>query len=73
MPGFDKTGPRGQGARTGRKMGRCETGNETLIDELTDLRGRGLRRGRGRGFRSGNEMNIPGMGRGLGRRRGNRS
>lgn len=23
MPGFDKTGPNGQGAMTGRRMGRC--------------------------------------------------
>lgn len=23
MPGFDKTGPEGEGAMTGRRMGRC--------------------------------------------------
>jgi hypothetical protein len=27
MPGFDRTGPRGQGALTGRGQGYCETGN----------------------------------------------
>ena len=29
MPGSDKTGPTGQGARTGRKMGRCNRDDET--------------------------------------------
>lgn len=23
MPGFDRTGPQGQGSRTGRQMGKC--------------------------------------------------
>jgi hypothetical protein len=73
MPGLDKTGPMGQGAQTGRKMGKCKTGNETQIDDLTDFPGRGLRQGRGKGFRVGNGINTPGMGRGPGRRRGNRT
>ncbi len=73
MPGLDKTGPMGQGAQTGRKMGKCKTGNETLVDELTDSPVRGLRLGRGKGFKAGNGINTPGMGRGLGRRRGNRT
>jgi hypothetical protein len=37
MPGFDKTGPQGQGPMTGRGMGRCRKG-----------RGMGMRMGFGR-------------------------
>ena len=36
MPGFDGTGPRGQGPRSGRGLGDCQTEN------------RGSRRGQGR-------------------------
>jgi hypothetical protein len=28
MPGLDKTGPLGQGSKTGRKMGNCNPGEE---------------------------------------------
>ena len=47
MPGFDRTGPLGQGAQTGRKMGKCRIENETTDETLY---GRGLGRVRGRGF-----------------------
>lgn len=40
MPGFDRTGPRGEGPMTGRGLGPCG-------------RGRGFRRGFGRGFGRG--------------------
>lgn len=40
MPGFDSTGPRGEGPMTGRGLGPCG-------------RGRGFRRGFGRGFGRG--------------------
>jgi len=44
MPGFDGTGPLGQGAMTGRGMGRCNPAwNAGAI-------GRGLGRGMGRGM-----------------------
>lgn len=65
MPGFNQTGPMGQGPMTGRKMGRCtnyganrkeqtndETINNVTSEEITTRRfgfGRG-RFGRGRGF-----------------------
>lgn len=38
MPGLDRTGPMGQGSKTGRRMGNCRTENES----------EGLGRGRGR-------------------------
>lgn len=28
MPGLDRTGPRGQGSRTGRQMGKCNPENK---------------------------------------------
>ena len=46
MPNKDKTGPTGQGPRTGRQMGNCE-GAKPL-----DERGRGQGQGNGRGFRN---------------------
>ncbi len=64
MPGFDKTGPEGEGAMTGRRMGRC-TGygarvhkslpTENPEDSPENYGGRGFGlsrggRGRGRGF-----------------------
>jgi len=39
MPGFDGTGPEGQGTMTGRGLGPCSYGMQ-----------RGFRRGMGRGF-----------------------
>lgn len=45
MPGFDRTGPMGAGARTGRGMGNCAD------DEHPDVAPRGLGFGRGRGWR----------------------
>ncbi len=67
MPGLDSTGPMGQGARTGRKLGNC-SGNTSeqdrpqgrgfgfgfrarFIDEDQTGFGRGMRGGRGRGRR----------------------
>jgi hypothetical protein len=47
MPGFNKTGPLGQGSQTGRRMGPCaENENKSLGFGL----GRGRRRGAGGGF-----------------------
>ncbi len=49
MPNTDRTGPRGEGAMTGRGMGNC-SGNNTVN---TRGFGRGFGRGQGRGgFRS---------------------
>ena len=64
MPGLDKTGPMGQGARSGRGQGSCQENGESLqMNPATGLglgRGRGGNRGAGRG-RSGNR----GLGGGL--------
>jgi len=68
MPGFDKTGPMGLGAQTGKKMGRCKTGNETS-DEISF--GRGMRRGFNRRLWIENEKNSDELsGRFFRRRRG---
>ena len=65
MPGFDRTGPEGQGPQSGRKMGKCnpdnqETTAKTDSEEIfTDSRrrpGRGRGRGLGRGRGNGNGM-----------------
>lgn len=72
MPGFNQTGPMGQGSMTGRKMGKCtnfgakvkeQTSNDAQdnTQNIAQTFGRGM----GRGFGGGR-----GMGRGRGR--GNR-
>jgi len=78
MPGFDKTGPMGQGPMTGRKMGKCTNygaGKKSQIknpnenpfdneDNNSENMNFGFGRGRGgRGFGFGR-----GKGRGFGRR-----
>ncbi|MBW6442369.1 DUF5320 domain-containing protein [Patescibacteria group bacterium] len=45
MPGYDGTGPNGQGPLTGRGLGSCEN------DQIAEGYGRGFARGRGYGFR----------------------
>lgn len=64
MPGFDQTGPAGQGAMTGRRMGRCthygarlsneapRQGDQAVPEEPLSpemYSGRGFGRGRGYG------------------------
>jgi hypothetical protein len=66
MPRFDQTGPMGQGAMTGRRMGRCmqQDTNRNVADSsasdsnfsATNFRGRGMGMGRG--------MTVGGRGRG---------
>jgi hypothetical protein len=84
MPGFDRTGPEGQGPRTGRQMGRCAprekkkennnnvnaNGPDAGATESEDFVGRGFRwfGGRGPGRSSGHGTGR-GMGRGAGRHR----
>jgi hypothetical protein len=66
MPGLDRTGPEGQGSRTGRQMGKCASKSEEATDQnmdMEDVRGRGPGRGFGRGLGKG-------RGRGFGRGRG---
>ena len=46
MPGFDRTGPEGEGPRTGREQGNCNSVSEDSPDERGS--GRGFGRGRNR-------------------------
>lgn len=60
MPGQDRRGPMGQGPRTGRGMGLCNTNNQTAFGY-----GRGF--GSGRGFGGGSfGRGFGGRGRGMG-------
>ncbi|NQU86752.1 MAG: DUF5320 domain-containing protein [Mariniphaga sp.] len=60
MPGFNRTGPAGQGSMTGRKMGACAS-NDYPENDVRFNAGRGF----GRGFRGGFSRNR-GMGYGYG-------
>ncbi len=64
MPGLDRTGPEGQGSRTGRQMGKCTPRDkqQDATPENKKLKGGEMNPGRGRG---------KGLGRGLGRNRRN--
>ncbi len=64
MPGFDKTGPAGQGPATGRRMGRCRTENTAQTEEI----GTGRGRGNGRRLRIGGNQEMTGRGNGMGRK-----
>ncbi|MBN1457509.1 MAG: DUF5320 domain-containing protein [Sedimentisphaerales bacterium] len=55
MPGFDGTGPLGQGPMTGRAMGRCVGNFVNRGGSFGRGFGRGLGRGLGRGFRAGQQ------------------
>ena len=75
MPGFNQTGPMGQGPMTGRRMGRCtnfganlknqasatdENANENILENIQE-RGFGFARGRGRrGFGMGRQNRFRG-------------
>jgi hypothetical protein len=63
MPGFDRTGPMGEGPRTGRGLGRCGKAKTAVNSDVIPGRGprlgdgavggRGRGRGGGRGRRGG--------------------
>lgn len=58
MPGLDRTGPEGQGSRTGRQMGKCANKEENTKDQDAPMgRGRGPGRGRRRGLGRGRNTN----------------
>ena len=59
MPGFDRSGPMGQGSQTGRGMGKCNPDTPSTDQYYGFGRGTGCRRGFGAGF--------GGAGRGWGR------
>lgn len=78
MPNFNQRGQMGEGAMTGRKMGRCgnfgaghrypttqeNQNTENTIYDNPQGEGQGLGRGRGRGMRRGMGQGM-GMGRGM--------
>ncbi|MCK5137467.1 MAG: DUF5320 domain-containing protein [Bacteroidales bacterium] len=71
MPGFDRTGPEGEGPRTGRALGKCDPktqtpGKDVKGEESPDERGFGRGFGRGRNFGRGR---FRGGGGGFGRNR----
>lgn len=59
MPRFDRTGPNGEGPRTGRGLGDCPTNQNVKTDDKqvnnndSQVYGRGLGRGLSRGPRRG--------------------
>jgi len=68
MPGLNRRGPNGEGAMTGKRMGRCNPDNKGKTDdEIIQNRNR-ITPGQGplgnRGFRNGKNN---GLGKGLGR------
>ncbi|MBM9520730.1 DUF5320 domain-containing protein [Desulforhopalus vacuolatus] len=65
MPGFDQSGPMGQGSQTGRGMGQCNPNAPTTDQYAAFGRGMGFRRGCGAGFGGGGR--FAGAGRGGGR------
>jgi hypothetical protein len=68
MPGGDRTGPRGEGSRTGRAAGYC-SGNDSpgYANPMVGYGGRGMRGGAGGGIRGG-MGGMMGGGRGRGYR-----
>ena len=71
MPGFDRTGPDGQGSQTGRRLGKCNPNNRRINQENIDEDDRFFGR-RGRGRRNGGRFRFGrGNGRGFGRGNGN--
>ena len=83
MANFDGSGPQGQGSKTGRGAGNCNTDsnnksfdsmnkNEMLnmFQQFFNMFGRGRRTGRGNGFGQGNGRGNN-LGQGNGRGRGN--
>ena len=68
MPGLDRTGPAGQGPRTGRKEGKCAP-EKNNNKEKRDFPRFGWGQGKGKGRRHGNRKFGRGFGFGTGRRR----
>ncbi len=67
MPGLDRTGPEGQGSRSGRQMGKCSN-KESSISGQEPQMGQGLGRGMGRGAGKAAKRALRrGTGQGLGR------
>lgn len=70
MPGLNRKGPNGEGAMTGRRMGRCNPENRSKTDEeIAQNRELAIERGRGFGMGLGHRHGA-GQGKGLGQGRG---
>ena len=65
MPRGDKTGPMGNGSKTGRALGYCTENNQAGFESNTDTYDRGNRNGFGRGNHNRNGFG-PGMGKRIG-------
>ncbi len=63
MPGFNRTGPAGQGPMTGRGLGACNN----FTDDFSSAYTPGTGFGRGMRMQRGNRFNRTGAGRGWGR------
>ncbi len=61
MPGFDKTGPMGQGSQTGTKMGKCNPDAEPKAESFFSRRRFADR------FANENNRNLAGGGKGPGK------
>lgn len=66
MPNQDRTGPEGQGSRTGRGLGKCNPNNKDLNEGASEEQRQGKGHGQGRGRGQGK-----GLGRGQGRKQNN--
>ena len=53
MPGFNHTGPRGDGPMSGKVQGICDAARSGRMQEASGGYNQGRGRGRGRGFRCG--------------------
>jgi hypothetical protein len=70
MPGLNRKGPNGEGAMTGRRMGRCNPENrDKTVEEIALNREVATEKGRGFGMGLGHRHGA-GQGRGLGQGRG---
>lgn len=58
MPRRDMTGPRGEGASTGRGFGPCEPGEERVVGNLRYGMGRRFQKACGRGVGLGLSRNL---------------
>ncbi len=61
MPGFDRTGPEGQGSKTGRGLGKCNPNRQTTQQSSEEERSFGAGKGRrkhNRGFGRGQGRGI---------------
>jgi hypothetical protein len=77
MSGLNQTGPMGQGAMTGRKMGKCtnfaaknEKVNDSNLNEADTVKTTNQKQGLGQGQGQGRGMCAGGRGKGLGRANG---